>query len=100
VQRGLEELGFTLPPGYRLELGGESESQAETLGNLTLYLPLLLFIGGEFWPPLAVVLAGGVGGSTFLAISFTPAAYRLLVGRRQAIPTSPSLPEVAASSIG
>ena len=36
-------------------------------------------------PGLAVVLAGGVGGSTLLAMTFTPAAYRLLLSaaRRQ-----------------
>ena len=39
---------------------------------------MLLLIGGEFWPPLAIVLAGGVGGSTLLAVLFAPAAYRLL----------------------
>ncbi len=183
----LDARGFELPPGYRIELGGESESQSEALGNLMLYLPvivvltisililsfrnvglaaillvvaplsvgfgllatwvaqfplsfntiigslglmglafnssiivlagiranplartgnpdaivdvvlgagrhlisttlttmgsflpLLLLIGGQFWPPLAIVLAGGVGGSTLLAVLFTPAAYRLL----------------------
>jgi multidrug efflux pump subunit AcrB len=46
------------------------------------FLPLLLFIGGEFWPPLAIVLVGGVGGSTLLALFFTPAAYRLLLCSR------------------
>ena len=183
----LESNGFQLPPGYRLEIGGEAENQAEAVGNLTLYLPIiivatiatliltfrsvrlavilllvaplsvgfglvataisgfplsfntvigslglmglafnssiivlaairanplarsgdpraiidqvldsgrhltsttlttmgsflpiLIFVGGQFWPPLAVVLVGGVGGSTLLALLFTPAAYLLL----------------------
>jgi Cu/Ag efflux pump CusA len=38
---------------------------------------LLLVVGGDFWPPLAVVLAGGVVGSTLLAVLFVPAVYRL-----------------------
>jgi multidrug efflux pump subunit AcrB len=42
------------------------------------FLPILVLVGGQFWPPLAVVLAGGVGGSTLLAWTFTPAAYALL----------------------
>ncbi len=46
-----------------------------TLTTIGSFLPLLIFIGGEFWPPLAVVLAGGAGGSTLLALFFTPAAY-------------------------
>lgn len=49
-----------------------------TLTTIGSFLPLLIFVGGEFWPPLAIVLAGGVGGSTLLAMVFTPAAYRLL----------------------
>jgi len=50
------------------------------------FLPLLLFTGGDFWPPLAIVLAGGVLLSVPLALLFTPAAYRLLVGRTRARP--------------
>ena len=33
-----------LKPGYRWEVGGEIEKQAETMGKLTRYLPLCLFI--------------------------------------------------------
>ncbi len=187
----LPERDFVMPPGYRMELGGESENQAEALGNLGLYLPvivvltiailvltfrsvriavillvvaplsvgfgmlatwclqfplsfnsiigslglmglafnssivviaairqngaaasgepaaiagavaqtsrhllsttlttigsflpLLILIGGQFWPPLAIVLVGGVGGSTFLALTLTPALYALFFGDR------------------
>ena len=42
------------------------------------FAPLLLFMGGEFWPSLAIVLAGGVAGATILAVLFVPAAYVLL----------------------
>ena len=53
-----------------------------TLTTIGSFLPLLIFIGGQFWPPLAIVLAGGVGGSTLLAFTFTPAMFRLLICRR------------------
>ena len=65
-----------------------------TFTTIGSFLPLLLFVGGDFWPPLAIVLAGGVGGSTLLALFLTPAAYRLLrpwepVFRLRAIPSNP-----------
>lgn len=40
-----------------------------TVGGL---IPLLLISEGSFWPPLAVVLAGGVGFSVVLSLVFTP----------------------------
>jgi len=40
-----------------------------TVGGL---VPLLLFSDGSFWPPLAVVIAGGVGFSVILSLVFTP----------------------------
>ncbi len=75
------------PPARR----GEVEAMAdEVMGTLrhvistTLttvggFLPLLIFVGGDFWPPLAIVLAGGVSGATILAVVFVPAAYRLVM---------------------
>ncbi|GAB5381181.1 MAG: efflux RND transporter permease subunit [Aliiglaciecola sp.] len=36
------------------------------------FIPLLIFSEGSFWPPLAVVLAGGVGFSVILSLVFTP----------------------------
>lgn len=48
-----------------------------TLTTIGGFLPLLLFIGGDFWPSLAIVLAGGVAGATLLSIGFVPAAYAL-----------------------
>lgn len=56
-------------------LGSARHLISTTLTTIGSFLPLLIFIGGDFWPPLAVVLAGGVGGSTLLAMVFTPAAY-------------------------
>lgn len=34
-----------------------------TLTTIGSFMPLLILIGGDFWPPLA----GGVGGATILA---------------------------------
>lgn len=42
------------------------------------FVPLIFFSGGDFWPPLAVVIAGGVGFSITLSLFFTPAIYRIL----------------------
>lgn len=46
-------------------------------------LPLII-AGGDFWPPLAIVIAGGVGGATLLALGFTPACFLLLQSRSSA----------------
>jgi multidrug efflux pump subunit AcrB len=46
-----------------------------TLTTMAGFASLLLFTGGNFWPPLAVVIAGGVGFSAFLSLLFTPAVY-------------------------
>ena len=66
-----------------------------TLTTIGSFLPLLLIIGGQFWPPLAIVLAGGVGGSTLLAFTFTPAMYRLLMcsRRRESLAQQPPHPQ-------
>ncbi|MEM9080390.1 MAG: efflux RND transporter permease subunit [Verrucomicrobiota bacterium] len=53
-----------------------------TLTTIGSFLPLLILIGGQFWPPLAIVLAGGVAGATLMAAFFTPAMYRLLHPQR------------------
>jgi multidrug efflux pump len=48
-----------------------------TITTLAGFLPLWLN-GGAFWPPLAVCIAGGVGGATLLALSWVPCTYLLL----------------------
>jgi multidrug efflux pump subunit AcrB len=50
-----------------------------TVGGL---IPLLLFSQGSFWPPLAVVLAGGVGFSVILSLFFTPTIVALMCRMR------------------
>ena len=59
-------------------LGCTRHIVSTTLTTMGGFLPLLLFVGGEFWPSLAIVLVGGVGGATILALIFVPAAYVLL----------------------
>ena len=49
---------------------------ATTLTTIAGFLPLILG-GGGFWPPLAVTVAGGVGGATLLALYMVPAMHRL-----------------------
>ena len=47
---------------------------ATSLTTMAGFIPLLAG-GGGFWPPLAVSIAGGVGGATLLALYFAPSAY-------------------------
>ncbi|MEL7350572.1 MAG: efflux RND transporter permease subunit [Cyanobacteria bacterium P01_A01_bin.116] len=48
-----------------------------TITTMVGFAPLL-FSGDPFWYPLAVAIAGGIGGSPFLALYFTPAAYLMM----------------------
>lgn len=57
---------------------------ATTFTTMIGFVPLLLS-GGAFWPPLAVAIAGGVGGATLLALFFIPAAYRLSSTQRESV---------------
>jgi len=72
---------------------------ATTLTTIGGFLPLLIFTGGDFWPPLAVVIAGGVGFSVILSLLFTPAIYHLCYGCRvsQGQFREPQLPYSAIS---
>lgn len=47
-----------------------------TLTTAGGFVPLIL-AGGDFWPPLAVVIAGGVLGATLIALGYVPAGYVL-----------------------
>jgi multidrug efflux pump subunit AcrB len=44
-------------------------------------LPLIL-AGGVFWPPMMVVIAGGIVGATVIALGFTPSCFLLLKAKR------------------
>ncbi len=61
-----------------------------TLTTIGGFLPLLLFVGGDFWPSLAIVLAGGVSGSMILALLFVPALYVLMTRKSQRRPAAPA----------
>jgi multidrug efflux pump subunit AcrB len=50
---------------------------ATSLTTIVGFLPLIVN-GGGFWPPLAITIAGGVGGATLLALYFVPSFYLLL----------------------
>ena len=52
---------------------------ATTIGG---FLPLLLFVGGDFWPSLAIVLVGGIAGASLVAVLLVPAAHLLFVAPR------------------
>ena len=59
-------------------MGSTRHVIATTLTTMIGFVPLLVQ-GGRFWPPLAVAIAGGVGGSTLVALYLVPCAYLLLV---------------------
>ncbi len=42
LQERLEDANFELPPGYRYEFGGEYEEQNSAVGNLLLFVPILI----------------------------------------------------------
>ncbi|NJM89895.1 MAG: efflux RND transporter permease subunit [Hydrococcus sp. RU_2_2] len=48
-----------------------------TVTDVAGFAPLL-FDSTKFWTPLAMVIAGGLGGTTILALYFLPAVYLLL----------------------
>jgi multidrug efflux pump subunit AcrB len=50
---------------------------ATTFSTIVGFTPLILG-GGEFWPPVAVSIAGGVCGATFLALVFVPSVFLLI----------------------
>lgn len=60
---------------------------ATTLTTMVGFAPLILD-GGGFWPPLAVSIAGGVGGATLLALVLIPSAYILVMCRRRPLRSS------------
>ena len=54
---------------------------ATTFTTIAGFTPLIID-GGEFWPPLAIAIAGGVSGATLLALFFVPAVFRMIHTRR------------------
>ncbi len=72
-------------------LGATRHIVSTTLTTVAGFMPLLLLSGGGFWPPLAIVIAGGVGFSITLSLVFTPVAYRLIAGRPAEIRVNPEI---------
>ena len=50
---------------------------ATSLTTMAGFAPLVV-AGGEFWPPMAIAISGGVAGATVLALYFVPSMYLLL----------------------
>jgi multidrug efflux pump subunit AcrB len=53
---------------------------ATTLTTIAGFTPLIL-AGGKFWPPLAMTVAGGVGGATLMALLLAPSLHLILRGK-------------------
>ncbi|MEM9009169.1 MAG: efflux RND transporter permease subunit, partial [Cyanobacteria bacterium P01_F01_bin.86] len=80
LQEKLEAANFELPPGYRYEFGGEFEERNSAVGNLVLYVPLLVLVMltalvlslGSFRQAgiIAVVAIGSVGMALFSLKAF------------------------------
>lgn len=49
---------------------------ATTITTIAGFTPLILS-GGGFWPPLAITIAGGIAGATFLALYLVPSLHIL-----------------------
>ena len=61
---------------------------ATTLTTMMGFVPLMLDSTG-FWPPLAIAIAGGLGGATLLALYFIPSAHLLIYRKRHRKLTDP-----------
>lgn len=55
-----------------------------TLTTIAGFTPLFL-AGGEFWPPVAIAISGGVLGASTLAILFAPSVYMIIRRKRTSL---------------
>ena len=78
-------------------VGATRHIVATTLTTVVGFVPLLLG-GGTFWPPLAVVIAGGVGLAVILSLGLTPVAYALSRSRRDSRAKRGHLPLARSSA--
>ena len=69
-ERRLEQSDFSLPPGYRLELGGESAESQEAVGKLMAFaVPLFVLMAGTIILTFnSFRMAGIIGIVAFLSI--------------------------------
>ena len=56
---------------------------ATSLTTMAGFAPLVI-AGGEFWPPMAIAISGGVAGATILALYFVPSMYLVMLCPRRA----------------
>ena len=71
-----QHAGNTLQAISKCVAGSTRHILTTSLTTVGGVVPLIL-AGGEFWPPMMIVIAGGVTGATLLALAFAPAAYML-----------------------
>ncbi|KYC35869.1 acriflavine resistance protein B [Scytonema hofmannii PCC 7110] len=64
---------------------------ATTITDTAGFTPLLFDPTG-FWNPLAIIIAGGLGGVCLLSLYFVPSVYLLLTRRKKSVPNSASKP--------
>jgi len=69
---------------------------ATTVTTITGFVPLMLDPTG-FWPPLAIAIAGGLGGATLLALYYIPSMYLLLTRWQARSRRRPLPPETATA---
>ncbi len=78
IQKQMESAGFSLPPGYRLEIGGDSDARASTLNNLlaplglivTLSIAVVVMTFRSFrLAGIALVVSGLSAGLSMLALA-------------------------------
>jgi multidrug efflux pump subunit AcrB len=62
---------------------------ATTITDTAGFTPLLFDPTG-FWNPLAIIIAGGLGGVTLLSLYFVPSVFLLLVRKKKSVPISAS----------
>ncbi|MEL6110199.1 MAG: efflux RND transporter permease subunit [Planctomycetota bacterium] len=97
LQKHSAESPLTLDEMVETVVGCTRHVVATTFTTIAGFTPLILG-GGQFWPPLAVAIAGGVGGATLLALSLIPAAYRMSSGPVNASVVTKRPAESVASS--
>ncbi len=68
---------------------------ATTLTTIGGFLPLIVIVGGDFWPSMSIVLAGGIVGASIMALLLIPALYRWL---RRWVAVRPETNETAFSA--
>ena len=91
IRANAESRAGNLDAIVRETIGATRHIVSTTATTVGGFIPLLLFTGGDFWPPLAIVIAGGVGFSITLSLVFTPAVYRWLYQERSSAVSRPVL---------